>query len=149
MQPQSLGLGVLFIVGLLLGGCDSGQYGESTPTEPKSESALMLTTEPPAAGEPSAMEGALLATAGSAGAKENDEGVTHFQQEHWDVAQEHFNKALAINPDLPEGQYNLALALDKLGNHGEATNHFKMALNLAPEDPRIKDSGILKAHVGG
>jgi Flp pilus assembly protein TadD len=95
------------------------------------------------------MEGALLATAGSAGAKENDEGVTHFQQKHWDVAQEHFTKALAINPDLPEGQYNLALALDKLGNHGEATNHFKMALNLAPEDPRIKDSGILKAHVGG
>lgn len=149
MKPQSLGLGVLFIVGLILNGCDSGQYGESTPTEPKSESALLLTTEPPAVGEPSTMEGALLATAGSAGAKENDEGVTHFQQKHWDVAQEHFTKALAINPDLPEGQYNLALALDKLGNHGEATNHFKMALNLAPEDPRIKDSGILKAHVGG
>ena len=146
MKPQSLGLGVLFLVGLISSGCDSGQYGESTPTEPKSESALMLTTEPPAAGEPSTMEGALLATAGSAGAKENDEGVTHFQQKH---AQEHFTKALAINPDLPEGQYNLALALDKLGNHGEATNHFKMALNLAPEDPRIKDSGILKAHVGG
>ena len=148
MQPQALGLGVLFIVGLILSGCDSGQYGESTPTEPKSESTLMLTTEPPAAGAPSTMEGALLATAGSAGAKENDEGVTHFKQEHWDVAQEHFTKALAINPDLPEGQYNLALALDKLGNHGEATKHFKMALNLAPEDPRIKDSGILKAHVG-
>jgi Flp pilus assembly protein TadD len=149
MKPQSLGLGVLFIVGLILSGCDSGQYGESTPTEPKSENALMLTTEHSAVGEPSTMGGSLLATAGSAGAKENDEGVTHFQQEHWDVAQEHFNKALAINPDLPEGQYNLALALDKLGNHGEATNHFKMALKLAPEDPRIKDSGILKAHVGG
>ena len=149
MKPQSLGLGVLFIVSLIFSGCDSGQYGESTPTEPKSDSALMLTTETPAAGEPSTVEGALLATAGSAGAQENDEGVTHFQQEHWDVAREHFMKALAINPDLPEGQYNLALALDKLGNHGEATNHFKTALNLAPEDPRIKDSGILKAHVGG
>jgi len=149
MKAQSLGLGVLCIVGLLVSGCDSGQYGESTPTEPQSESTLMLTTEPPAAGEPSAMEGALLAVRGSAGAIENDEGVTHFQQEHWDVAQEHFTKALAINPDLPEGQYNLALALDKLGNHAEATNHFKMALKLSPEDPRIKDSGILKAHVGG
>jgi len=39
--------------------------------------------------------------------------------------------------------------LDKLGNHGEATNHFTMALDLAPEDPRLKDSEILKAHVGG
>ncbi len=149
MIRQSLRLGVLLLVGVLSNGCDSGQYGESTTTEPKSESSLSVTTEPPAMGEPSTMEGALLATAGAAGSKENDEGVTHFQQEHWNVAQEHFTKALAINPDLPEGQYNLALALDKLGNHGEATNHFKMALNLAPEDPRIKDSGILKAHVGG
>jgi tetratricopeptide (TPR) repeat protein len=149
MKPQSFGLAVLFLVGLLSSGCDSGQYGESVTTKPKSESALSVTTEPPAMGEQSTMEGALLAISGTSGAKENDEGVSHFQQEHWDVAQEHFTKALAINPDLPEGQYNLALTLDKLGNHGEATNHFKMALNLAPEDPRIKDSGILKSHVGG
>lgn len=149
MKPQSLGLAVLFLVGSLSSGCDSGQYGESTPTEPKSESALSLTTDPPAMEEPSTMGGALMATAGSAGAQENNEGVSHFQQEHWDVAQEHFTKALAINPNLPEGQYNLALTLDKLGNHGDATNHFKTALNLAPEDPRIKDSEILKSHVGG
>lgn len=149
MKPQSLGLAVLFLVGSLSSGCDSGQYGESTPTEPKSESTLSLTTDPPAMEEPSTMGGALMATAGSAGAPENNEGVSHFQQEHWDIAQEHFTKALAINPNLPEGQYNLALTLDKLGNHGEATNHFKTALNLAPEDPRIKDSEILKSHVGG
>ncbi len=149
MNAQSLGLGVLFLIGLLSSGCDSGEYGASTPAEPKAESALTLTTEGPAVGEPSTIGGALLATAGSAGAQENDEGVTHFKQEHWDVAKEHFTQALALNPDLPEGQYNLALALDKLGNHGEATNHFNMALNLAPEDPRIKDSEILKTHVGG
>jgi len=149
MKPQALGLGVLFIVGLIWSGCDSGQYVEPTKTEPKIENAPMTTAESPAALEPSTMGGALLATSGSAGAKENDEGVTHFQQEHWDVAKEHFNKALATNADLPEAHYNLALALDKLGNHGEATNHFKMALNLAPGDPRIKDSQILKSHVGG
>ena len=149
MKPQSLGLGVLFLVVLVWSGCDSGQYGESTKTEPKTESTPMPAAEAPKAGEPSNVEGALLATEGAAGAAENDEGVNHYQQEHWDVAQEHFNKALAINADLPEGHYNLALALDKLGNHGEATKHFKMAVNLAPEDPRIKDSGILKAHVGG
>jgi Flp pilus assembly protein TadD len=109
----------------------------------------MPAAEAPQAGEPSQVEGALLATAGTAGAEDNAEGVNHYQQGHWDVAQEHFQKALAANPDLPEAHYNLALALDKLGNHGEATNHFTMALDLAPEDPRIKDSGILKAHVGG
>ncbi len=131
MKLQTLGLGVLVLVGLVWSGCDSGQY------------------ETPKAGEPSKVEGSLLATEGAAGAEENAEGVNHYQQEHWDVAQEHFQKALAANPDLPEAHYNLALALDKLGNHGEATNHFTMALDLAPEDPRIKDSGILKAHVGG
>lgn len=149
MKPQSLGLGVLFIVGLILSGCDSGQYGESTPTEPKAESTPMPAAEAPKAEKSPKVEGALLATDGAAGAAENAEGVNHYQQGHWDVAQEHFNKALAINSDLPEAHYNLALALDKLGNHGEATNHFKMALNLAPEDPYIRDSAILKAHVGG
>ena len=65
------------------------------------------------------------------------------------MAKEHFDKALAANAKLPEAHYNLALALDKMGEHGEATSHFKTALELAPDDPRIKDSGILKAHVGG
>jgi len=149
MNAQSLGLGALLLMGLLSNGCDSGQYGESTTTEPKTESALMLTTETPSSGEPSTVEGALLAAQEAAGAGDNAEGVNHFQQGHWEVALEHFTKALAANANLPEAQYNLALTLDKLGNHGEATKHFKMALNLAPEDSRIKDSGILKAHVGG
>jgi Flp pilus assembly protein TadD len=109
----------------------------------------MPAVEAPTVGKPSTAESALLATEGVAGAEENAEGIKHYQQEHWDVAQEHFNKALAVNADLAEAHYNLALALDKLGNHGEATNYFKSALTLAPEDPRIKESGILKSHVGG
>ena len=149
MKLQSLGLGVLLLILLGGSGCDSGQYEEPTNPEPKAEGTPMPAAEAPQAGAPSQVEGALLATAGAAGAEDNAEGVNHYQQGHWDVAQEHFQKALAANPDLPEAHYNLALALDKLGNHGEATNHFTMALNLAPEDPRIKDSGILKAHVGG
>lgn len=149
MKPQSIGLGVLVIAVLVGSGCDSGQYGESPTTEPKTDSTLMPTAEAPKVEEPLKVEAALLATEGAAGAVENDEGINHYKQGHWDVAQEHFNKALATNADLPEAHYNLALALDKLGNHGEATNHFKMALNLAPDDPRIKDSEILKAHVGG
>ena len=149
MKPQTFGLGLLFFVVLVANGCDSGQYEQPTKTEPKAESTPMPAAETSAPGETALVKGALLATEGAAGAAENDEGVNHFQQGHWDVAQEHFTKALAANADLPEAHYNLALALDKLGNHGEATNHFKMALDLAPEDPRIKDSGILQAHVGG
>ncbi len=149
MNTQSLGLGALLLIGLLASGCDSGQYGKSNTTEPKTDSALMTAVESEIPGETSIAERALLAAAGAPGAGDNAEGINHYQQEHWDVAQEHFDKALAANADLPEAHYNLALSLDKLGNHGGATEHFKMALNLAPEDPRIKDSQILKAHVGG
>ena len=139
----TLGLCV-FAIGLL-GACDSGQYGQEPQTTPKAEKEAMRDAETPAA----PVQGALMAPEGSAGGVENDEGVNHYQQGHMDVAQEHFQKAIGANADLAEAHYNLALALDKLGNHGEATKHFKTALELAPVDPRIRDSGILQAHVGG
>lgn len=142
------------LIAAFMSGCDSGQMSESTKSEPAA------TSETAASGEPmadSAMEtassatgpGALLAAEGVAGAGDNNEGVNHYQQGHWDVAQEHFQKAVAANANLAEAHYNLALTLDKLGNHGEATNHFKTALSLAPDNPSIKDSGILQAHLGG
>ena len=138
MNHRYLGHGLLFLMLLVWSGCDSGEYGKETKPEPKAESTSM-----PAA------EGALMASAGAAGAKENDEGVNHYQQGHWDVAQEHFTKAVAANAELPEAHYNLALALDKLGNHPEATTHFKKALELASADPKIANSKILQAHVKG
>ena len=149
MKQPLFRLGLLVLVVVAWSGCDSGQYGQEAKTEPKAESQPMATAETPQAGEMAKVEGALMAPEGAPGASDNAEGVNHFQQGHWDVAQEHFTKALAANANLVEGHYNLALALDKMGNHGEATNHFKKALELAPEDPRIRDSGILKAHVSG
>jgi Flp pilus assembly protein TadD len=38
--------------------------------------------------------------------------------------------------------------LDKMGKHEDATASFKKALELAPNDPAIKESEILKKHVG-
>lgn len=149
MNYRSLGLGVLFLMMLVWSGCDSSEYGKETKPEPKAESTPMSTAEVPGMAETPQVGGALMAIAGVAGAAENEEGVNHFQQGHWDVAQEHFAKAIAANADLPEAHYNLALALDKLGNHGDATNHFKKALQLAPADPMIAGSQILQAHVGG
>lgn len=149
MNQRSFGLGLIFLMVLVWSGCDSGQYGEQAKTEPKEETTPMPAAESPGMEEPAQVAGALMAPAGVAGAAENDEGVNHFQQGHWDVAQEHFTKAIAANADLPEAHYNLALALDKAGNHGEATNHFKKALELAPGDPKIANSKILQAHVGG
>ena len=140
---------LVFLLLIVAGGCDSGQYGQETKAEPKAESTPMAEGEAPPADAMAKMGGALMAPEGAPGASDNAEGVKHFELGHWDVAKEHFNKALATNAKLAEAHYNLALALDKLGEHGEATNHFKTALELAPEDPRIKDSGILNAHVGG
>ena len=78
---------------------------------------------------------------------ENDEGVGHYQQGHWEVAMEHFRKAVKSDPNSAVAHYNIALTLDKMGKHDEATNSFKKALELAPADPVIKDSEILKKHV--
>ncbi len=156
MNQRSFGLGLVFLMMFVWSGCDSGQY-EETKTEPKMETtpAPMAETEPSPATEPPTLAGtaeeggAIMVTAGTAGSEENNEGVNHYQQGHYDVAQEHFMKAVAANAELPEAHYNLALALDKMDKHGEATTHFKKALELAPSDPQIAESKILQKHVGG
>ena len=108
--------------------------------------ALLMgwTAEPVEAGEAKA----LSAPRGSAGEGHNAEGIKHYSKDHWDVAAEHFREAVKADPKMAEAHYNLALALDKLGNHGEATKHFKEALDLAPDNPAISESKILKGHLG-
>jgi tetratricopeptide (TPR) repeat protein len=150
MNQRTFGPGLLFLIVLVWSGCDSGQYGEGTQTEGTSEGTSPAVTEAPSMTEaPPPEEDALMAPVGLEGATENEEGVSHYRQGHWDVSAEHFGKAVAANPELAEAHYNLALALDKMGNHGEATNHFKRALALAPANPKIAGSKILQDHVGG
>jgi Flp pilus assembly protein TadD len=96
----------------------------------------------------SAPDAALMAPAGSAARMDNDEGVGHYQQGHWDVAAGHFGKAVKADPNSAVAHYNLGLTQDKMDKHEEATASFKKALELAPADPAIKDSAILKKHVG-
>lgn len=108
-------------------------------SEPAAEVA---TQEMPAAGT----ETPLMAPASSAGRAANDEGVTHAQQGHWDVAEGHFKKALEADPKLAEAQFNLGMVLDKLGKHDEAKAAFEKASQLAPENPKITESPVLKRH---
>lgn len=140
---------VCTIVGcfLLTAACDSSKpSGESKkPEERTTKQAAedtMKEEEVPGANT------ALMAIAGSPGRMENDEGVSHYKQGHWDVAEVHFRKSLGVDPGLAEAHFNLGLSLDKLGKHEDATRSFKKAVELAPNNPQIAQSPILKAHVG-
>jgi len=93
-------------------------------------------------------DAALMSPAGSAGRVENDEGVGHYKQRHWNVAEGHFRKAIAADPKLVEAHYNLGLTLDKMGKHEDSTASFKIVVQLAPPNSPIKDSVILKEHIG-
>ncbi len=77
----------------------------------------------------------------------NEEGLGHLKQEHWDTSETFFRDAIAMAPNFAEAHFNLALALDQLGNHPEASEHFKTAKELAPDNPKIAENEVLKKHL--
>ncbi len=97
-------------------------------------------------------ERAIMSPAGfpnAAAATDNDEGVDHFGSGHWDISREHFEKALAKEGSFAEAHFNLGLALDQMGQHEQATEHFQKAKELAPNNERITHSETLKKHLEG
>jgi Flp pilus assembly protein TadD len=90
---------------------------------------------------------ALKTAAGSKAEGHNNMGVDHYNQGHFDDALKHFQEAVQADPKSAEAHYNLALALDKTGDHKKATEHFKKAHELGRNNPDIQNSGILKAHL--
>ena len=84
--------------------------------------------------------------ANAAANKHNEEGISHYNQGHYDVALKHFHMASEIDPRIGESHYNEAISLDALGRHGEATNHFFVARKYANGNPKILESVILNAH---
>jgi ribosomal protein S12 methylthiotransferase accessory factor len=77
----------------------------------------------------------------------NDEGILHYKEGHFDIALKHFRKAGEIQLGIGEIHFNEALALDKLGDHGDAAKHFKVAQENANGNALILESKILLAHV--
>jgi len=77
----------------------------------------------------------------------NEEGISHYKEGHYDVALKHFRAAGKIQSEPGEIHFNEALALDKLGDHGGATEHFKVAQQNANGNKSILESKILLAHV--
>ncbi len=132
---------VLFILGFLITGCDTGKTASEGKHKGVNEKSIADVAS-------RVILGAMSVLDTEPGAAENNEGVGHYKEGHWKTSAKHFREAIAASPQLAEAHYNLALALDRLGDHGGATEHFGEALKLAPDNPKINDSKILKEHLG-
>ena len=76
----------------------------------------------------------------------NEQGIFNYKQGYYEDALKHFQMASNIDSSVGESHYNEALCLNKLGKHGEATNHFYKARKYAKGNPAILGSKILNAH---
>ena len=125
---------VVFVFGM---GC-SGEKDTSKVPDPK-ESKDVLVSLPerplnlPAESDPEANT-------------HNEEGISHYKEGHFDIALKHFREAGKIQSAIGEIHFNEALALDKLGDHGDAAKHFKVAEENANGNTLILESKILLAH---
>lgn len=91
---------------------------------------------------------AVLPMTSPATAHRNLEGIQQYQAGKWQEAKSLFESAIQDDPDLPEAHFNLALTLHKLGDHREATVHFKRAGELAPTNKEIVESSAYRNHLG-
>ena len=89
-----------------------------------------------------------LATAADSKANEpNNQGMEAYKADELAKAHGAFAQAVEADPKSAEAHYNLALVLDKMGQHAEAATEFKKAQDLGKDNPDIQNSEILKAHV--
>ncbi len=89
----------------------------------------------------------LKAAAGSKAETHINEGIAHYEKGHWDVATKHFIEAEKADPKSAEAHYDLALVLDKAGDHAGATQHFQKAHALGKDNAEIHNSEVLKKHL--
>ena len=59
-------------------------------------------------------------------------GVCHFKGQRFDVAAEHFKRAVELNPVSAIDYANLAINLQHLGHNNEAMHNYKVALSMDP-----------------
>jgi tetratricopeptide (TPR) repeat protein len=64
-----------------------------------------------------------------------DLGVAMFRKGRFDDALDNFNRALAIDPFLGDGNYNKGVVLSKTGKSDEAIECFSTALKINPDNP--------------
>lgn len=69
-------------------------------------------------------------------------------KEDWAGAREAYLATIGSDQSLAEAHYNLALALEKLGEKAEARKHYVAAANLAPGNKVIWDAPPLRKYDG-
>jgi Tfp pilus assembly protein PilF len=75
-----------------------------------------------------------------------EEGNRLFAARQWTAAKVQYEAAIRAQPSLAEAHYNLALALEVLGDDPAARQHYIEAANLAPGHKVIWDSPPLRRH---
>jgi Flp pilus assembly protein TadD len=75
-----------------------------------------------------------------------DRGNQLYAQHDWTGAREAYVETIKSAPELAEAHYNLALALERLGDKVGARQHYIQAANLAPGNKVIWDAPPLRKH---
>lgn len=83
-----------------------------------------------------------------------EDGNRLFKASEWAAAKAQYEAAIAAQPTMAEAHYNLALALERLGNKKAAYDHYIKAATLAPghriiwDSPPLRKHGDVEAHTG-
>jgi len=125
---------VVFVFGM---GCSGEKDASKVPDSKESKDVLASLPEGPLN---------LPAESDPEANTHNEEGISHYKEGHFDIALKHFREAGKIQSVIGEIHFNEALALDKLGDHGDAAKHFKVAEENANGNTLILESKILLAH---
>ena len=126
---------VVFIFGM---GCSGEKDTSKVPDSKESKGVMASLPERPLS---------LPAESDPEAKTHNNEGILHYKEGHFDIALKHFREAGEIQSEIGEIHFNEALALDKLGDHGDASKHFKVAQENANGNALILESKILLAHI--
>ena len=126
---------VVFIFGM---GCSGDKDTSKVPDSKESKDVMASPPEGPLT---------LPADSDAEANTHNDEGILHYKEGHFDIALKYFREAGKTQSEIGEIHFNEALALDKEGDHGGASEHFKMAQANANGNKLILESKILLAHI--
>lgn len=75
-----------------------------------------------------------------------EEGNLLYARQNWAGAKQVYLATIQLDSTLAEAHYNLALALERLGEKSEARKHYVAAANLAPGNKVIWDAPPLRKY---